>query len=50
MKARKKLNWLSKWNLNESLKQTLEWNSSIKKGDQAREICEKQFLNYINKK
>jgi CDP-glucose 4,6-dehydratase len=49
MKARKKLNWVSKWNLTESLKKTLEWNTSLKNGDQVREICEKQFLNYIKK-
>ena len=50
LKARNKLNWVSKWNLSESLKQTLKWNESLKKGVHAREICEKQFLNYINKK
>ena len=50
MKAKKKLNWVSKWNLTETLKQTLAWNRFLKNGDHARKICEKQLLNYIDKK
>jgi len=49
IKARKKLNWISKWNLIESLKKTLEWNKNSKKGISAKDICERQFLMYINK-
>jgi len=50
VKAENKLNWISKWSLNESLTKTLEWNKSIKKGVSAKEICENQFLMYINKR
>ena len=49
-KAKKKLNWVSKWNLNQSLKKTLEWNLLVNKGHSVREVCEKQFLMYVNKK
>jgi len=50
IKAKKKLKWVSKWNLNESLKKTIEWNASVKKGISPRDLCEKQFLMYIKKK
>ena len=49
-KAKKELKWSSKWNLNESLKKTIEWNTFAKKGSSIRDLCEKQFLMYINKK
>ena len=49
-KAKKELKWSSKWNLNESLKKTIEWNTFAKKGSSVRDLCEKQFLMYINKK
>jgi CDP-glucose 4,6-dehydratase len=49
-KAKKKLNWSSKWNLSESLKKTIEWNKIMKKGVSAKNICEQQFLMYINKR
>jgi len=48
-KAIKKLKWISKWNLTQTLKNTLEWNSLVNKGLSAKEACEKQFLMYINK-
>ena len=50
LKAKKKLDWTSKWNLSESIIKTLEWNENIKNGISAKEMCERQFLMYINKK
>ena len=50
LKAKKKLNWVSKWNLSESLAKTLEWNSDTKKGASSKNMCERQFLMHINKK
>ena len=50
LKAKKKLNWISKWNLNESLAKTLEWNNDTKKGISSKIMCERQFLMHINKK
>ena len=49
LKAKKKLNWTSKWNLTKSIKKTLEWNENINNGISAKEMCERQFLMYINK-
>ena len=50
LKAKKKLNWVPKWNLRESLAKILEWNSNTKKGTSPKNMCERQFLMYINKK
>ena len=50
IKAKKKLKWTSKWGIKESLKKTIEWNTFVTKGGSARDLCEKQFLAYINKK
>ena len=49
LKAKKKLNWTSKWSLTESITKTLEWNKNTKKGISAKDMCELQFLMYINK-
>ena len=49
LKAKKKLNWTSKWNLTKSIIKTLEWNENIKNGISAKDMCERQFLMYINK-
>ena len=49
LKAKKKLNWTSKWNLTKSITKTLEWNKNIQKGISAKDMCERQFLMYINK-
>jgi CDP-glucose 4,6-dehydratase len=49
LKAKKKLNWTSKWNLAKSITKTLEWNKNTKKGISAKDMCELQFLMYINK-
>jgi len=50
LKAKNKLNWVSKWNLSESLAKTLEWNSDTRKGTPLKNMCERQFLMHINKK
>ena len=50
IKAKKKLSWFSKWNLAQSLEKTLEWNKNTKKGISAKDMCERQFLMYLNKK
>ena len=49
LKAKKKLNWTSKWDLAKSITKTLEWNKNTKKGISAKDMCELQFLMYINK-
>ena len=49
-KAKIKLNWLPRWNLSKSIKNTVDWNRNIKKGFSAKFVCEQQFLMYINKK
>ena len=49
-KAKKELNWVSKWNLAETLTKTLEWNKNVRKGISAKNMCERQFLMYINKR
>ena len=49
LKAKKKLNWSSKWNLTESIIKILEWNKNTKNGISAKDMCERQFLMYINK-
>ena len=49
-KAKNKLKWVSKWSLNQSLKETVEWNTLVNKGVSAKNICEKQFLMHVNLK
>ena len=49
LKAKKKLNWTSKWNLTKSITKTLEWYKNTQKGVSAKDMCERQFLMYINK-
>jgi CDP-glucose 4,6-dehydratase len=48
LKAKKKLKWLCKWNLAETLNKTIEWNNKVKKGNSAKIVCEKQFLMHIH--
>ena len=50
VKAKQKLKWVSKWNLSQSLKKTLDWNELVNNGLHAKEACEKQFLMHIKKK
>lgn len=47
-KAKKKLNWVSKLNLTNSLLLVKEWNKCVSRNISAKEVCEKQFLMYIN--
>ena len=49
-KSEKKLNWICKWNLSDALKQTIEWNRSIRQGVSPEKKCVQQFLMYINNK
>ena len=48
-KAKKKLKWICKWGLAETLNKTIEWNNLVKKGNSAKIVCEKQFLMHIHK-
>ena len=48
LKARKKLKWLCKWGLAETLNKTIEWNKQVKKGNSVKIVCEKQFLMHIH--
>ena len=48
-KAKKILKWSSILNLDHSIKNALEWNKLVKKKFSAKQVCEKQFLMYINK-
>ena len=49
-KAKRKINWSSKWNISVALKKTIEWNRSIKKNISVENRCVQQFLSYINDK
>ena len=46
-KAKKFLIWQPKWNLNITLNYVIEWNDSYKKKTNAKEICEKQIMEYL---
>ena len=46
-KAKKFLIWQPKWNLNITLNYVIEWNDSYKKKRNAKEICEKQIMEYL---
>ncbi len=48
-KAEKKLKWRSKLNLAKSLELVTKWNQMVNKNMQAKEVCEKQILMYIEK-
>jgi CDP-glucose 4,6-dehydratase len=48
LKAKKKLKWLCKWSLAKTLNETIEWNNQVKKGNSAKNVCEKQFLMHIH--
>ena len=43
-------NNIMKKDLKTSLKKVFEWNFLFKKGLMAKNICEKQFIMYLNKK
>ena len=48
IKAKKKLKWLCKSDVIETLDKTIESNSQVKKGNSAKNVCEKQFLMHIH--
>jgi CDP-glucose 4,6-dehydratase len=49
-KSKKILKWHSKMTLQSTLKEVFDWNLKVKNNVSAKEVCEKQFLMYINKK
>lgn len=49
-KSKKILKWYPKMTLESTLKKVFDWNIKIKNKVSAKEVCEKQFLMYINKK
>jgi CDP-glucose 4,6-dehydratase len=49
-KSVKKLNWLPKWDIFESINHTIKWNDEFKRGISAKKICENQILMYLNKR
>ena len=49
IKAKQKLKWVSKWNLNQSLDNTIDWNTLVNKGLNVKDVCEKQFLMHLKK-
>lgn len=49
-KAKRKINWSSKWNLSVALEKTIELNRSINKDISIENKCVQQFLTYINNK
>jgi len=46
-KAKKFLKWFSKWDLNKSLNNVIEWNDLFRKNKNAKKICEDQITNYL---
>jgi CDP-glucose 4,6-dehydratase len=48
-KAKKMLNWKPKWDLNKSLNNVIDWNNQYKKNKNAKQICEKQIINYLKR-
>jgi CDP-glucose 4,6-dehydratase len=48
LKAKKKLKWVCKWDLAETLNKAIEWNNMVKKGNTIKKVCEKQFLMHIH--
>ncbi len=46
-KAKKYLKWKPSWNLNRSIDSVLEWNKLYKKTKNAKQICERQIINYL---
>ena len=48
-KSKKFLNWKPKLDLNMSLNNVIDWNNQYKKNKNAKQICEKQILNYLKR-
>ena len=49
-KAKKRLKWRPVWNLKKTLIKVNEWNLHVCNGFSAKNICEKQFLMYLDGK
>lgn len=46
-KAKAKLNWIPKWDIETSLKSIVDWNKRFLKGDNMRKITEQQIEKYF---
>ena len=47
-KARSRLNWKAKWDINTTVDKMIEWNSNAKNKIKIFKICEKQIYDYLN--
>lgn len=47
--AKKELNWLPRWTIDQALQKTVEWNQMRLKGDNVQQICIKQINDYESK-
>ena len=46
-KAIKYLKWKQKWNIDQTLKKIIEWNTSTRKEKNFRKMCENQITEYL---
>lgn len=46
-KAKKFLKWYPNWDLQKSIDSVMEWNYKLRKGKNAKKICEDQIKNYF---
>lgn len=46
-KAIKYLNWRPRWSIDKTLKKIIDWNSSEKKKENLKKICEEQIFDYL---
>ena len=49
-KSKKKLKWHPKMTLQTTLHEVFDWNLKVWNKVSSKEVCENQFLMYINKK
>ena len=47
-KAKKKLNWEPKINIELAIKKTLQWHTEKEKSDNPKKICELQIQEYFD--
>jgi len=47
-KARVRLEWRPRWGLEEALKIVCEWHQAHHRGEQMREVCDRQLVAYAN--
>lgn len=47
-KAKAELSWISKWDIETTLKSIVDWNKSFIKGDDMRTVTENQIVKYFN--